>query len=486
MQDDGSLTSLMMVPTDPEAERRVVGACLLSPSAIVLAMAQINPTDFFVPGYRWTFGAIIEMAMNGKPVNIQTVIRHLKTLTAANGNNALDEMGGASVVVGSVEGVLPEEVEFWAAAVRKKRAERDVWQVAEWAHREISKGTDIVKVKAKLEERLSAMGHDEDEAEIVSVGENMGPLEARIDRYIDDPEAITGMEVDWGPFDRAIDGFQPGNVSIVYAPTSRFKSMFVTNIGWRLARKGYRGIWYTTEMPALQVKERLLQLEAGLNFRWLRREGEMGKHRADIKSAMRSMAGLPIEISDRSDVEVGRLAAAVIRRKKYQDIKYIIVDLIDFVSVENYKDNSVQQESAIMKKMKSLAKKADIHVILVSHIAKGDKALRNAADLDVEEMKGSSAKSQDVDLAISVMPVMPNPEKPGEYIGMTRKDISLFQKEKRNMTMMVSLTKNRHGELEQILMSINLRMGGRIAPLDTKRWVQQHLDKQAVEGHNET
>jgi hypothetical protein len=124
--------------------------------------------------------------------------------------------------------------------------------------------------------------------------------------------------------------------------------------------------------------------------------------------------------------------------------------------------------------MKGIAKAADIHIILVAHIAKGDKATRNAASLDPEDMKGSSSRYQDVDAAISVMPVAWDAEY-NRWRGLDRKEIAIRVREEGWMYILLDITKNRHGEQGEILCIIDLNKGGRLGEFNPPRMVQAPL-----------
>lgn len=442
------------LPSDPEAERQVVGACMLSKDATATAMDALGPDDFFAIPYRQAFAAIIDLAVGGKPVSTHSVVRRMAEMfTDADTAPALS----------ATEGVSPSDCAFWAEAVKAKRGQRDLMAFTEWAHKQVAAGGDPKKLRIELEERLVALQEGKAGA-VVTTAEGEEALRARIQKYIEDPDAITGMALEWGEFDQMLDGLQPGNVTIVYAPSGKFKSMFVTNIGYRLARRGHGGLWYTTEMPWLQVQERILQMEAAVNLKWLREDGVIDQHRQQIDDAIARLSDYPIYFSERDTVDIQTLRAEVLRYKKWRNIEYIIVDLVDSVSTSTFKDDSISQQSAIMRAMKGIAKAANVHVILVAHTSKGDKASRNQADLDMEDMKGSSSKYQDVDAAISVMPVRYDSERL-RYVGMTREEIGIAVSRREALKVMVSVTKNRHGPFGQIIFAISLLKGGRMQPM---------------------
>lgn len=458
------------VPTDVQAERKVLGACILSAAAIPKA-ADLRPEDFYSKPYGRMHAVIQTLAAEGKPVTADTVARGLEGVRV-NNTTALQELGGASAVAAVIEGVLPDEVDYWVDRVRVKRQERDLLAFAEDARRAATKGGgELAKTIARLEERLADIHTPGSSDQVVDLEGAMEAFLPRLDKYINDPDGITGLEIGWPEFDVALDGLQPGVVTMVYAPSSRFKSLFVQNIGWHLARQGIPGLWFTTEMPREQVMERVLQLEVGKNLRWMRRTGEIRQIADYIHERGAAMTKYPIFTCDRSDLDIGYVAAETMRQRRWNKIEYIIVDLIDHVGSSEFKDDSIQQQSTIMKKLKALAKRAGIHVIFVSHVSKGDKAIRGKqADLDPEDTKGSSAKYQDSDNCISVMPVGIDSDS-GRYYPLERAGITARLKNNGALLVLVSITKNRMGELARIPFMLDYDVGGRMFPTDRQEAV---------------
>lgn len=450
-------------PNNLEAERNIIGASLLNASACAEAVENLSPDDFYCQPYGRLFKAIGALHSSNKPVTPATVAVEIGSYKDAEGKNVLEDMGGTPFIYGTLEGVDPSEIRFWMEEVTKKKALRELVVFADMA-KKIALGNpkDIKKARSKIEESLARLtgGGNKD---VVHVSD-MKDLRERLDRYEKHPNAITGIETGWTSFDKMTDGLQPGNVTIVYAPSSRFKSMFVANIGWKLAQNGHAGVWFTTEMPFLQIQERLLQIHTGLNFRHLRRDNKMAQNSTTINNGLTAVGNLPIHICDSSELEIGTIRSLVNRYKKWHDVKYCIIDLVDMVSTASFKDDSVAQQSQVMRQLKGIAKSANIHIILVSHISKGEKQMHKQAFLSPEDMKGSSSKFQDVDAAISLMPVKVDGET-GQYVGLSLQELTTKVRDDGQLNMLVTFTKNRHGELGEIPFIVSIKNGGRIFPL---------------------
>ena len=459
-------------PSDIYAERQVIGACLLSPVAVKHMMVAVKASDFYFGPYAAAFSAISALHKSSVPIGFETVAHYMAEQKSQGGTSVLDDIGGGGAIAETMVECEPAAANYWADIVKKRKGERDVLGIAEYMRQQAVSGPlDIAKVVADVVVKLSGVESSKSKKRVISAEDAEADLAELLNRYITRPDDISGLATGWAQFDRAADGCKPGNVTIVYAPSGRFKSFFTLNMGYKFARAGIPGLWFTTEMPRVQVQERLLQLEAQINIRWARRDGTIVRRQKQVEDAARRIARYPIYFCDSDELDIASFRADVLTHARDHGVQYVIVDLMDFVSTSVYKDDSISQQASIMRAMKSVAKAANVHIIMVTHVAKGDRGSRSKPSLDVEDMKGSSAKYQDVDMAISLMPVVRD-RITGEYIGMDRNAIRAAQKLHQPMVVLVSITKNRHGEMDDIPFSIDFSEGGIMRPLAGPRIVQ--------------
>jgi replicative DNA helicase len=453
-------------PANAEAERHIIGALVLSPDEISLAMTKINREDFYYKPYSYIFDALCQLSVDGKPITPDTIANVLSgKRQVASTESLLEMVGGAGGIIDTLTGVSAGELDFWIAEVKSKSSSRDLLRLLDSSRIELLKGDiDVDNLRSKIEERLIASTGTKSSS--VSMEVACDELTERLNKYFDNPDSIPGLTTGWPKFDKTIDGFQAGNVSIVYAPSSRYKSLFVANLGMLFAKQGVPGLWFTTEMPRVQVMERLLQIESQLNIKWLRRDKKLFEYREDLLVAKRRIVQYPIYFCDTSHLDVADLRAEVNRHKRWHNIDYIIIDLVDHVSSSSFKDEMVNNQRVVMSSMKAIAKDFDIHVVLVSHTAK-DRGAPAQADLNVEEMIGSASKFQDVDCAISVMPVKFNMD--GRLVGLERDEILNRISDTGTLQMLISVTKNRHGELIRYAMKLDWNRGGIFEPIVEQR-----------------
>lgn len=424
--------------------------------------------DFFFPEYRAAFTAMCELHLGGHPVSVETVASRLNA-PGPDGKNLLASIGGQPTIAATLSGASPEELKFWVDETVKNRKRRDLQAAMDEIQRKLKDAPDPDKLRAEMEERLVHLSSP-DSAEVTHVSESAAALEQRIQRYIIDPESITGLQTGWVAWDKTLDGLRSGGVSIVYAKSSRYKSLFVQNMGLLFAMNGAAGLWYTTEMPVVDVQERLLQIHSGLNLRRLRQGGQIHAHAETISASMNAVNAMPIYMSEGFDVTTSSLRAEIKRQKRWNNIDYVIIDLVDHVTAKKYQNDIITQQSYIMRSLKDIAKKESVHIIAISHVAKGDRMDVRNVELPYEDMKGSSSKYQDVDVAICIVPVTYGipPEKRGRqtedhWYGLEREEIMQSISTTGTLDVMVTITKNRAGDTGRFRFALDFNAGGRFS-----------------------
>ena len=88
------------LPADVEAEKSVLAACMLSPDVCDEAIVSLKPENFFRPGHRTIFEAIVEMVREGLNPDVISLADKLSAkgdLELAGGRIYLTEIGRAHV-----------------------------------------------------------------------------------------------------------------------------------------------------------------------------------------------------------------------------------------------------------------------------------------------------------------------------------------------------------------------------------------------------
>lgn len=447
-------------------ERRLIGALLLDPDRLTELSTKMTSDDFGYAEYAAAFRTMCSLHLGGQPVSVETVAARLN-VPDEKGKNQLSAIGGVQTLASCLDGASPGDVDFWMEETIKSRKRRQLHSTLEKYKNKVVDTDDPDRLRNEIEEGLGVLGGGESAA-VQHVSATSEALEDRILKYIQHPDAITGLESGWKRFDQVLDGVQPMDSIIVYAASGRFKSLFTQNWAYRFAKGGHAGLLYTTEMPTIQVQERMLQMETGLNLLRLRRSDQIGVHVGALRDGLEEMAGLPLFMSEGFDLTTSSMKSEVKSQARWNDVEFVVVDLIDHVRTNKFKDDIYTQQSYIMQSIKDIAKKNSVGIISVAHIGKGDRNDTRKVELMVEDIKGSSSKYQDVDIAMSIVPVTHGvpPEKRGSltaeptWYGLEREEIQSSFTTYGGVDVMVSITKNRRGETGRFRFWLDISRGG--------------------------
>ena len=448
-------------PADHAAERRLLGSVLLMPSLVDQWIGSLTADQFDYKLHGLLWGSISDLVIDNQPIKVDTLARRF----VQNGGDLAD-IGGTAGLADLMSGVDSGEADYWRSRVMEMHRRRRLLSAGRTAERLAQNDSaDLDASYAKVQEMLLA-GLSASPEGTVDANAGVDAVIDRLRQYLDDPDKITGLEIGWPALDIELDGLQPGAVTTVYGLTGMFKSTFVMNIAHALARQGIPGLVFTTEMMAAQVFEMIIGFETGVNFRWARRAHVLGQYRKDIEDASECVRDFPLWVNDRSPLDISFIQGVVTRMKKTRHIQYVIVDLVDKVGTSRYRDSKTESQSFIMESMKSLAKAANVPVVLTSHVRKTDWQLKQQrkAYLPAEEMIGSGGKSADSDNTLGLMLVTPD-ENSGGWRAMDRDEIIEASRLNGELDMMVAITKNRFGDQANLPFKVSLRNGRTVYPV---------------------
>ena len=438
-------------PNDLSVEKKLVGSILLAPSCLDQVMTLVQPSDFYYANLGALYAAACDLSLDNRPVTVATLA------SAAGVSNA--------EVANCLEGALGAESAFWAGRIlhlRRLRLLLDAGTLA--TNLALSETEDIDAAFEKVENLLQTDASDGDAfTDLVGAGDTL--LE-RYDRYLVDPSAISGLSTGWRYFDLVLDGLKPGEVSLVYAFSSHYKSLFVQNIAYRVAMEGRPVLMFTTEMPKSQVLERLVQIDLGLLIGDLRKDGTFAERYEEIKESVATIAHTyPLYINDRSVLDIHFLKAAVMRARRSHNVELVVVDLIDHVVSHRQRESSTASEAYVMQQLKDLAKQAGLHVMVTAHIDKGHYEDRKESSprLELSRIKGATAKFQDADIALSLVIVARGAD--FRYKAATREERDQMVSEG-FVYLMGSIQKNRSGTLRDVPFRIDVKHGMQIQSVD--------------------
>lgn len=169
---------------------------------------------------------------------------------------------------------------FYFGSMRPDMAERHLkeWNQKNrppWDEKEINDHIQRFKAKIKSGELTGYKQEESREQMIQAVEQNVAPFSVDITKYLDElskrgkynkPEFPTGFSV----IDGATRGFPRSNIYVIGAPTGGGKTQFVLAAIHALIREGKKVLYFSTEMPQEEIRDRFNAIGADIPLDELR------------------------------------------------------------------------------------------------------------------------------------------------------------------------------------------------------------------------
>lgn len=351
-------------PHDAAAEQAALGGMLLSRAVISDVMEILTPEMFYKPNHKTIFQAIVALHETGHPADALTVAHHLDTAD-------LVRIGGVPYLH-----TLVESVPTAANATHYARI------VADYAS---LRALDEACIKVRQMIRTRARPSDElveTARELVvdlagKAAATDGPtawgdlFTEGFQRYEDRTEAgaqAIGIPTGFPDLDKVIKGIHTGRVYVVAGESGSGKSIFVGDLVRSATfRHGAAALVFNLEMTKPELFDRLLCAEAGVHH-----DRAIGGTLTDsdwskLAKTTGETAAARLWLDDTARLTVADIRARVLRYKREQNVKIVVVDLIGLVTADRRLPRE-QQVAEISRKLQQLSVELDIAVIVVAQI----------------------------------------------------------------------------------------------------------------------
>ena len=384
-------------PNNLDAERAVLGACLLEHDALISMVETLRPEDFYEPRHGMAFKVMTEMAERDKKVDSLTLQEELSR------RDLLERIGGAPFIAMLVDAVTTTaNVEYHCDIVRDKSINRELIKVgAEIARTGFSEDVESSDALAVAEKRVFEIARGET-SRIRKIANVVVATFDEIERNISEGTSRNGVLSGFDDFDKLTGGFQPGSLNIIAARPSMGKTAFALNIAERAALGGDVSVLiFSLEMSAEQLAGRLLSSVARVNLRELQQSNNVRTDQWNaLTDAVARLSRLPIFIDDSSTLSTMELRSRCRRffAEHRTGKSLVIVDYLQLMANSRKSENRQQEVSDISRAMKGLAREFSVPLIALSQLSR--EVEKRGADKRpmLSDLRDSGAIEQDADL----------------------------------------------------------------------------------------
>ena len=388
------------MPHNIEAEQSVLAACMLNQDAVEELVLKLKPENFYRPAHRIIFEAVCELNLRRIPVD---QISLADTLNAAG---QLDAVGGKAYLIELAD---------------------NTFALTNWQnHAAIVKRTAILRELIYASASINALAYDapdnldevveEAEKTLFNVTEKrVSSTFRRMDTLLNDAfEEITqlaeqknhmaGVPTGFKDVDDLFHGFRGGDLIILAARPGVGKTSFALNLAVNAAKRGTAVTFFSLEMSAGQLVQRILCAEARVSLSKIRAgyisEGDWGA----IADAMNSLSQLELYIDDSPGLSILEARAKARRElRKASGKGLIVVDYLQLMQPPQTRrdGNRAVEVGEISRGLKVLAKEMDMPVLALSQLSRAVE-MRGKKRPMLSDLRESGSIEQDADIVMFI------------------------------------------------------------------------------------
>ena len=387
------------LPGSVEAEKAVLGSCLLSAEALETSLEILRPDDFSVNSNRLIFDVLTQMYSAGKPADYVTVPEEL------NRREIFNRVGGQSYIDSLVADVgFTGNVSYYAGIVRERSVRRKIIAAGEKISRlAFDYDKEIPSIIEEAEKLLFDAGQNRTSSEFRHVREILAPVFVNIEKRMhENGVRIAGYPTGFADLDKMTGGLQPGSLNIIAARPSMGKTAFALNIAqFGGGEQNAPVLVFSVEMPAEQLVQRMISAESGVDLSRLSRGLFDSAEFDGVRRACDTVAQRNIFINDSTTLSAMEFRGRCRRFKnRHPDLALVIVDYLQLMSSGEKRTEGRQQEvSDISRMLKATAREMDCPVIALSQLSR---QAENRTDKkpQLADLRDSGAIEQDADVVM--------------------------------------------------------------------------------------
>lgn len=386
-------------PFNLEAERSVLGSCLIDADALAAVMEGLSAEDFYDPRHRLAFEVMAGMAARSVAVDSVTFRDEIR-------KQSLEErLGGISFIASLMEAVTTTaNIEYHVGIVRDKSIHRSLIVVgSDISKLGFSDEVEVAEALETAEQRVFEIARTGRTTNIRSTREVLVSAMADIEKRLAGGLAITGVPSGFKDFDSMSSGMQPGGLYILAARPSMGKTAFAINLAQYAAmQEKIPVLIFSLEMSAEQIVQRMLSSDARVNLKQLfESKRQQSQEWEALKKAAERIEKSPIFIDDSSPLNTTELRGRCRRffAKHGEGRGLIVIDYLQLMNVARRIDNRTQEVSEISRTLKSIAREFKVPVLALSQLSR-DVEKRDKKRPQLSDLRESGAIEQDADMVI--------------------------------------------------------------------------------------
>ncbi len=396
--DEGIIKKIK--PHSEDAERCVLGSMLMDEEAVVSAIGQLAPEDFYYKKHRMLFTAMYRLHVEQKSIDIITVKERCEELGYPEEVSSLE-------AIRQLISTTPTSVNInqYIRLVKDKSTLRGLIEAAEKITNDAYLGNKETEILFEETERniFQFLQNRKGVSDFEPIDKIVMKALKNLEESMVRGEAVTGVPTGFTDLDRLLTGLHGSELILVAARPAMGKTAFVLNIAAHACfRKKIPVIIFSLEMGREQLVTRMMAMEAMVDAQKIRTGGLSTSELEQVMEASNIIASSPLIIDETAGITVSDIRSKCQKAMKQQGgLGLIIIDYLQLMSGGRHTESRQQEVAEISRSLKGLAKDLDVPVIALSQLSRAVEA-RDDHRPRMSDLRESGSIEQDADVVLFI------------------------------------------------------------------------------------
>ena len=384
-------------PHNPDAERSVLGAALLSEDALFDVVEVVKPEDFYDPNHKEIFSVIYELNKKNAPVDALTVSEELDK------RGSLEMVGGRAYVAGlsSATPTTANAGEYAKIVAEKASIRRLIAKADDIVVKGYDKSMDAGQLLDYAENGIFEISQERQKGAFVPLKDVLISNIDAIDKASKLKDGLTGVTTGFRDLDAKTSGLQKSELIILAARPAMGKTAFALSLALNAAVKGGASVMvFSMEMSKEALGQRLLAMESKVEMQKLKTGRLERRDWDDVNIALEVLSGANIFIDDTAGISIMEMKSKCRRLKAEKKLDLVVIDYLQLMNPEGRSMESRTQEiSVISRNLKLLARELDCPVLVLSQLSRNPEQRTDHRPM-LSDLRDSGSIEQDADIVL--------------------------------------------------------------------------------------
>ncbi len=393
-----SRDALKMPPQDLVAEKSVLGAILIDPSAVHLVVNFLKSDHFYDPQHQVIYAAMVSLFEKQQPIDIVTLLDQLK-------KDGSDKRAGGNSYLSDLINTVPSSayVEHYGRIIKDQYTKRRLIELSSRTIEQAFEGqTETKNLLDHAEMEIFGLSQEQSHQDFIELKDVLTDSLERLEEFRRGGGRYRGIPTGYTGLDNKLAGLHPSNLIILAARPGIGKTSFSLNMALNVALKEKKAVgFFSLEMSKEELVDRLLVGQADIDA-WKLKTGKLSESDYNaLTEAMGELADAPIYIDDTPGISILEMRTKARKLKLEHDLQLLIVDYLQLADAGKRFDSRVQEVSFVSQGLKNLARELRIPVIALSQLSRAVEQ-RGSKKPQLADLRESGAIEQDADIVMFI------------------------------------------------------------------------------------